>query len=371
MIICKSAIKKWLIVPVMVVVWMLSLLYGSGMGQKYEVYGKFKWFIIFLILYHVIFTGRFKKVKKRIFFLMMYLLLSSIFTYFAYGNDMFDYLWLYLMIVLISVLPIEDEPVRLVSIFYGILSLAVLYIYNYGETFKGWNRNSIAIVAFFSFTVMIVSFNNTRKLENILFLTIYFVLYYQWSKILNSRSGLLFTIIMVLVVWEVLPFRQWFKKPMIITALLLVPLMIAVCIVAIRNSGGVILLESWSYATFNKPIFNGRDKLWYQGLIQWLNNPIIGNGNLSAANWHNSAITVLVGGGIVGFFIWIFGTRYLLEKATEYLDDQIIFGLITGFLIIWLQQSVELGLVAGQANAIPYAMLGLLIGRVRTLKNRD
>ena len=44
---------------------------------------------------------------------------------------------------------------------------------------------------------------------------------------------------------------------------------------------------------------------------------------------------------------------------------------MTAFLVLYVQQSVELGLMAPNPNLLPYAMLGLLLGRVNYLKERD
>ena len=49
----------------------------------------------------------------------------------------------------------------------------------------------------------------------------------------------------------------------------------------------------------------------------------------------------------------------------------VVYGLFIAFLMIWLQQSLELGMVAPQANVVPYGILGLLLGRLKTLENND
>lgn len=363
-------IKVSLVIPVMIGVWLLSLLYSSGIGQQYDVYGKVKIIVICLFIFNILVTKKFNKISKKMLFFFIYLIVNCTFTKLLYGSDILDYVWLYLLILLIGTLDIQESHVRAVSCIYGFLGLIVLFIYNYGSAFSGWNTNSIAIIGFFSFAVMTVSFNRNNSKWIICVLVIYFCVYCKWSSVLNSRGGILFAFIVLLGALKIIPFQKLLKTPDKILFVLLIPFMIALVISLIRNTSFAYSLDVWSQQTFNKPIFNGRDDLFYNGFLQWLKHPVLGNGNLSSANWHNSAVTMLVGCGFVGFLIWIFGTRDILKKAIPYFDDNIVYGLIVGFVVIWLQQSVELGLVAAQANAIPYAMLGLLIGRINTLKKQ-
>lgn len=83
------------------------------------------------------------------------------------------------------------------------------------------------------------------------------------------------------------------------------------------------------------------------------------------------AAIILIGCEVTAYCVCGSLLFIILKKVINFLDDYIVYGLMLGFICIWLQQTVELGLVAGQANAIPYEMLGLLIGRVRTLERED
>ena len=363
-----STIKNWIIVPAMGLVWLLALLYGSGIGQTYDIYGRVEVIVAAEAGCHILYKGHIRRIPRNVFVGAAYLLIVTIWTTIISGHNMLDYIWLFGITYLLSLLPVYRAPMKMVSIMYGALGMAVLFIWNYGSAFSGWNTNSLAMIAFFSFSVMIVSFTRTKQFSAIFVLLAYIFLYFIWSESLNSRSGTLFAIILFLGIWRVIPFHKWLSKKNMLLLLLLLPLVIAVFIVLIRNQSFVKELDYWSKVTFQKSIFNGRDTLWYQGFLRWLESPLIGNGNLCAANWHNSAVTMLVGGGAVGYCLWIFVIQCILKKGIDFLNDYIVFGLMLGFICIWLQQTVELGLVAGQANAIPYAMLGLLIGRVKTLE---
>lgn len=277
---------------------------------------------------------------------------------------------MYLLVFLIGQLKIEQSEMTLISLIYGLLGLAVLYVYDYKSAFSGWNENTVFIVAFFSFTVMLVSFNyNNIKLSFFLIL-MYSIIYFKLSDELNSRGGILFTLIALLGVFNIIPFNRILKNSKKILFILMIPLMIAIVISFIKNSKFAYSLDLWSIETFNKPIFNGRDEIFYKGFFIWLKHPLFGTGDLGSVNWHNSAITMLVGCGLIGFIIWIFVTENILKKGIDYLNDKIVYGLMVGFIAIWIQQSIELGLVSNQVNAIPYAMLGLIIGRINTIKSQ-
>ena len=361
-------IRRWMIVPVMGYIWILALLYNSGIGQTIDIYGKTKLLVIVLTLYHIFVSQRFRHIPRSLVMVFLAVVLYTLYTDITYGKTMVDYLWIYLLIPLIALLPVEKLQMKFVSIMYGVLGLAVLFIYNFAHSFDGWNTNFLAMIALFSFCVMIVSFNKTTNIWIIAIFSVYVVLYFSWIKLLNSRSGTLFALIMILCVLKIFPIRQFLKSKFFVYFMLIVPLLVAIFLEFIQNMDFVADLNSWSIQQFNKPIFNGRDSLVHKGFDMWGKHLFFGNGDLGTSRWHNSAITLLVGGGVFGFSLCVVGIGKIINSANKFLDDNIVFGLIVGFIIIWIQQSVELGLIASQANAIPYAMLGLLLGRVKTIK---
>ncbi len=364
-------IKKWLIVPVMGYIWLLALLYSSGIGQTIDIYGKTKYVVITLLLYSIFVSQNLRTVHYKYILLVLCSVLYILYTTVTYDKNMADYLWIYLLIPLIAILPVEKVQMNVISVMYGVLGMAVLVVTNYASYFDGWNPNSIAMVALFSFCVMIATFNKARNLWIFIFLGIYTLLYFRLLDILNCRSGRLFAIFMLLCVFGIIPIKKMLKSRFSIYFIVLIPLFVAIFLALTKNFNFVLDLNSWSIDTFSKRIFNGRDELCYEGFKTWLEHPFFGNGDLGAGNWHNSAVTMLVGGGIAGFTLCIIGVGEMLKYGSKYLDDTIVAGLVIGFITIWLQQSVELGLIAPQCNAIPYAMLGLLIGRIKTIKSGD
>lgn len=57
----------------------------------------------------------------------------------------------------------------------------------------------------------------------------------------------------------------------------------------------------------------------------------------------------------------------ILAKGRKWLDDVIVSGCIITFIIMYIQQSVELGLVNENPNIIPYIVLGIMLGRIKLL----
>ena len=85
-------------------------------------------------------------------------------------------------------------------------------------------------------------------------------------------------------------------------------------------------------------------------------------------NYHNSGVAAISVFGLAGYFCWIKFFSTNLNKLSYYISDNIVFGSILAFLLIFLQQSVDLGLIGEYPNLLPYAILGIGIGRVNNLK---
>ena len=80
---------------------------------------------------------------------------------------------------------------------------------------------------------------------------------------------------------------------------------------------------------------------------------------------------MLVAGGTCGYIILILTTYRILIKTLKWKEDSMIYGLTTAFLVIWMQQSVELGLISTTPNVIPYMILGLIYARIKTLEEKE
>jgi len=79
----------------------------------------------------------------------------------------------------------------------------------------------------------------------------------------------------------------------------------------------------------------------------------------------------LVATGIVGFAFWIASFSNILNRARKYLSDYIVTGCFVGFIILYVQQSVELGFISGNPTLLGYILLGIMLGRVNYLRNEE
>ena len=366
----RSKIEQWAILPVMGILWIVGLSYGSGLGVAYDIYGKTKILTIAVFLFLFVFRGMFRRISPRMLLALGIMALGCLVTYLRYGETVQDFLWVYLLVPLISSLPVEKIQMRWVSLMYGVLGGAVLFVANYGTLFRGWNTNSIGMIAFFSYMVFIGSFSEVKNRRVIFVLLVYTAVYFYWLETLNSRSSALFSVVAFLCVFSVIPLRNMLRVKQSLAWILLAPAILAIVLVTVRDWNFVQKLGRWSTQRFGKSIFNGRDGIWAWGLRDFWQAPVFGHGTY-VGNFHNSAVTMLYGGGLIGFALWVQGTKNLVRRAISKLDDSVIYGLLIAFLMIWLQQSLELGLVAPQANVVPYGILGLLLGRVKTLERYD
>ena len=144
----------------------------------------------------------------------------------------------------------------------------------------------------------------------------------------------------------------------------------ALITVVLALSNAASNIDLWSQETFDKPIFNGRDQLWLEGMHAFFQQPFLGSGDISANSWHNTAIACLTSFGILGYGFWLRCLYLPIKKGSLYLSDPIVTGCITAFLLMNAQQTFELGMFSPNPNLLIYLPLGLLLGRIRYLKER-
>ena len=341
--------------------------YATGLGATYDIFNRTQYAVIaFFVLYIIMHYNQYR-INKKLLIILAGVLFSNIITYVQYEKTISSYVWVWLLIPLYAIFKIEKSDMKFIGWFYGIAGFVVLYFANYTDTFKGWDGNSISLIVFMSYIVFIATYADIRDKGNIIFLVIYSLIYFYLLNALGSRSVIGFSALLLLCVLSVIPFRSFLNKGTTIL-ILLMPLLIAIFVVTIRNFATVMLLNRWSLIYFGKPLFNGRDRIWYFGFKWWMLNPVLGNGNLDTSRWHNSAITCLVSCGLFGYLVFIFAFYFVCKKALKYKEDKIVYGLLCAFFAVWMQQSVELGLISTIPNIMPYAILGLLYSRTHMLE---
>lgn len=348
--------------------WFVGLSYGSGIGQAYNVYGNTMMLVVAISVFFFLHRKTLYSVDRENVFLSLIVISLEFVTYFRTGQMHLQYLWLYLIVYIYSVCNITKKDLKIIGLIYGTLGWGVLMIANYTTILSGWDGNSISLIGFFSYTVFCAGVLDRDNGKGLFLLGTYTVYYFYLLDTLGSRSSILFSVILVLSLFGIIPLRKLLVNRRV-WVLLLFPLLIALVVVSIKDMPFIEGLNLWSYKTFNKPFFNGRDELWYGALMSLLNNPLFGGGYMRG-NWHNSAVAALVGTGLIGYGVWIYFIRKCWLKCCARVDDFKVFSFLAAFIVIWLQQSVELGIFQERGNPLIFVVLGLGLARVNTIYNK-
>ncbi len=348
---------------------LLSLIFGAGIGKSLNIYDRTFNILFVLAIFYFIINAKNLFLTERIFIIIFAIFLQCLICHFKTGYTYLEYLRIFLIFIPLAFFSITNEQLTLISKIYGAFGMSVLLVANFTSLFSGWDGNSISLNAFFAYALFIVSFSNIKNQKSIIYLVIYSIIYYLLLIKFDCRSTILFSIFLFLSIFSIIPVKKILNKTWLII-ILIIPLLIALFIVAIKDTDIIQKLNTWSLNTFHKSIFNGRDTLWTNGFNKWLNYPLFGTGNISYSA-HNSAVSLLVTGGIAGYLIFLSSIYTLLKKALFWIDDHIVFGLILAFLTIWIQQSVELGLFGLSVNPTPYFILALLYFKIKSLEKNN
>ena len=69
--------------------------------------------------------------------------------------------------------------------------------------------------------------------------------------------------------------------------------------------------------------------------------------------------------------MWVCSFYNILLKGKEYISDSIVVGCMLSFVLIFVQQSFEVGIISNTPTILPYMILGIMLGRVMTIKNNN
>lgn len=365
-------IKQLLIATMSGIICLVSLLSDSGIGQTYGIYEK-AMTVMILLFFLLPFIKTLLKgeiwLKDLLLFLGLVLVIG-LWPMFQGNKDMgIQYGWLLLVPFVVGQIPFSSRDVRTIGLVCGCFGGAVLASNLFFGVFSGWNPNSIAMAAFLGCAVCSAAPWETglaKSIHRIFLLVMAF-----WVLALDSRScffGILpllclfaFNIVKPAFVLK----TRWLRR-----LLLIAPAIIAVVVVIFQNMEIFNILNDLSQEYFGKPIFNGRNEVWEQGLRELQQNFWLGSGYINSGWWHNVAITVLTAYGIIGYLLWIGLFDRILEKARAFGNDRVLAGCTVSFLSIVLQQSFELGMVSTLGSMMPYFLLGILVGRMRYLNEK-
>lgn len=368
-------IKKYSFVLFSVLIWVFALFNGTGLGQTYNTNGILKLLLIGISLYMFVWQIRsHPKIETKMF--VYVIIFVGVFVGISlikkFDFSSMEYIYVFLIVYIISQLRVKKSYINMVSYTYATLGFLILYIYVYGTALSNWNGNSIAMIGFFSYAVFAISFFDTETRMKLKFKTMFFIVvslaYINFTEQTDSRSSTMMIILCMLIVLLRLKIFSDKNISRRLEWILNIPLILAILIVVVSQMSVYDALNLWSLRNFEKPVFNGREDIWLDGIRRLKESWLLGSGELQSGYWHNCAIACLATYGIVGYTIWVKFLHKILVSAKGFLKDSYVLGGVVGFCLILIQQSFELGLFAPNPNMIPYLILGILMGRIHYLK---
>ena len=351
---------------------LLSLLAGSGIGQAYSLYPLTRLAVITLYFAFVVRTVKTEQLVRRRDLILFFGLLGIVCIWpmlQGYSFEGIEYGFLMLVPYVLGQAKLRQKHIRMLGLACGGVGLAVLVSRLYLGIFANWNANDMAIAGFFGSAVMSAAPWVTRKQKFMhrCYLLLVSYLVYQ----MDSRSCLIGMILLMLVAFNIIDPRKFARKKGLRRLVLIVPAVIAIGVVLFQNAPVFDSLNEFSTQYFGKPIFNGRNTAWEDGVQRILKNPLFGDGHIINGYWHNCAMSALTSFGIVGYIFWLGYFENILLDAQRWCFDHCLCCCVTSFLIIVFQQSFELGLISTTGSMLPYVLLGIILGRVKYLKERE
>lgn len=312
----------------------------------------------------MIIKGRRFLPKWGILHMFSLLLFLLIVPFIVSGN--FDgalYLMSFLAVFCFSNINISQKELSFSAWVIGGLGLGLITIYARTSILSGWNDNGIAMQCLFSFIYFTVYFNTAESRWKRYLSWLVAILYIIMIAGTDSRGALLFMILSIVLMLARNHVVYYLSKTKVHTIILQIPLMIAILTVCIAVQSWFPEFDSWYKMNYGKPIFNGREEIWLNTFEDILQYPF-GRGNF-IINYHNSAVGCIGVFGILGYLCWILFFKKILNILANYFDDHIVYAFTCAFIVIFLQQSTELGFITSYPNLLPYMMLGLALGKVR------
>lgn len=359
----------------MVLLWVINLFNGTGLGMAYKTTELAMLMAVVIAIVCVAF--RLAKdgdilVQPRYFYVIIPLVLVFAGNAILKGYRLtgLESLWPFLIVYILSFTRPNVTALRMTAVAYAAMGLVVLYVYSYTDILKGWNVNMIAMIGLFSFLVFTIPFYGMSGWRSFVLLPLVGTAYIMLLWPTESRSCIIAIIATLAIILRLVPVEKVLRSSVGLWIVMLVPLIIAIFISLFSIFGDISGLTQWSYETFNKPLFNGRDQIWMDGFIRMFQNPLFGTGNNNNSGyWHNSAMACLTAFGAVGYYLWVKLLRLILREGLPYVEDVCVIGSIAVFLVLYCHQSVELGVFAVSPSLLPYAILGILLGRVNYLRS--
>ncbi len=350
--------------------WALSMVNTSGLGETYNT--PTKTFFLLVILYLVVkmkthvplpITGK----NRSIFYLaiLSFVILPVIFK----GDwDGFTYLLTALLVYVFSQQKITTKFIFYSGYVVAGLGAFIMLVYSRTYMLGGWNDNQISMIGLFSYLYYAISlFGNMsgRKLTIGLVVSLFF--FSILTSATKSRSGAIFIFLSVVAAYWPTIVRYFANKSWFVKLAIALPMIIALIVFFIPNLAIFEFLDEVSQQSYQKTLFSGRDKLWGEAFAQLPKDYFLGAMEFKI-NYHNSAVAALAVYGVIGYYCWHTTFVRSLTHIRQYISDDIVFGCFMSFILIFWQQSFELGFISGCPNYIPYMILGIGFGRINTIQ---
>ena len=346
-------------------IWIISFISPSGFAQAHHLPELIDKLLLFVsvILYFKSRKGVFQLKGLLIFGIILSFILIPLIAYHSWEGA--SYLVSILIIYCFSKIRFANFEIKYSALIIGALGLGVLAIYCFSNTLSGWNDNAIAMTGLFSFLYYAIYLHTLpKKSWKFLLYNVVTILYAYLLLKTDCRSAALFLIISLITILFQNKTLNIIKKRHFNILLINLPLLIALLVILLSQTGLYQELNHWSIAKFNKEIFNGRDIIWMSSLETLIQTYWLGIGEFRI-NYHNSAMACLAVFGIIGYLSWTRLFISILKFLKQYIFDPVIFGCITSFCLIFAQQSVDLGFITSHPNMLPYLILGLAYGRIK------
>ena len=234
----------------MIALWAVNLLNGTGLGTAYHTTEYARTIVICLSVLAVLNTLRREKglfIRQRYFFVVLPLLVTFVGVSLVNNQGLvsLEYLWAFLVVYLLSQTRPRMGTLRLTGFAYAALGLAILAIYQYTDILKGWNANSIAMIGLFSFLIFIIPFYGARDFRSFLMLTLVGCAYIYLIWPTDSRASAIAIIVALLLSFRIISIERILTSRTGLLISLLIPLMVAMIICMVSESGAAADLEAW------------------------------------------------------------------------------------------------------------------------------
>lgn len=356
-----------------VLAWSFSLINTSGLGITYDTPTKTNVFIFIWFLFLIISRKNILlKVIKTNSLLIFFTIISFILLPFLKANSWegFTYLMMVPMVYCFSEQKVTAKALRMSGFIVAGLGLFVLYVYKNTDILSGWNDNHISMIGLFSYVYYSISLYGNMSGRKLTIGIAISLMYIFMLNSTDSRSSIIFIIISIITAYNGNWFRWLLERKIFMFIALNIPIIITLVSILFPNLFIFEYFEKWSLDNFDKEGLNGRDTLWLEAYNRLFDSYFIGEGKFTM-NHHNCGIAVLSVFGVIGYICWYKILAKLIQFMLRHVGDSLMLGFISSFLLIFFQQSFELGLVSPSPNMIPYMILGLGIARIKRLNKQN